>query len=1018
MQLPEICIRHPVFAAVLSIMLMIVGVVSFNSLEMTYFPRFDSPTVQISASLDGASPESMAKDVASKIENAIQSSASGIVDIKSTSKIGSTTITVTFNNQVNYYAQVNNIRGAIAGIQGTQLPAGMDPPTVSTEFVLTPTLNLAFIDPSMSQDDLNQFVNDKMKHYFENLPGVGAVWVFGGSSRALRVWLDPVRMAALKITASDVVNALGEDNVDFPAGVIQGENRNFTLVTHVRFTSPEQFAALILRDSNGQTVRLGDVAKVALGENSLTPSPMKINGKNGIVMEIRPTTTANPIDVAKEARAQIAKLQSSLPKGMELKIAYDQSVFLLDAIHACFEAIIEAVILVILVIVLFLGSLRAAIIPIVTIPVCIVSVFTVMLLFGFTINIMTLLAVVLAIGLVVDDAIVVVENVYRHIEKGLSPFEAALAGSREIVFAVIAMTLTLAAVYIPIGLSSGFTATVFREFAFTLAGAVVISGFVALTLSPMMSAKLLQPIERTSSMMRRIEGFLDALAMRYKALLVRVLKIRVWIIVGLIALSGAGYWVYLHTSQELVPKEDIGYFNTVITPPPGSNTAYVGRYMTQLSEQMTKVPGIAYDLAFSIAGGPVNFVTMKPWGSERHLTTQQIIEHLRPLTDENVPGLLVSYDIPDPVSYGTSETGLDLKIIQQNDNLTELKSTSDKLLAVLKDYPGLSGLKTSLKYDEQQFSLTVNRDRAARLGVSMGDIANTLGTMMNSKQITYFDKGANSYPVRVQVQRKYLGNFDVMQDLYVKSATEHFVPLASLVKLTPIVGTSTLQRYDRMNAAAITATITPGYSAGDVKKYIDQVVQPLLQKDQNYTYAGVIKSLTDSQGSTLSMFFLALVFIYLILSAQFESFIDPLIILLTVPLCIVGAIITLKITGGTLNLYTNIGLLTLVGLVSKHGILIVQFANQLVKEGLDRYEAVAEAAKTRLRPILMTSFAMIFGTLPLAFATGPGSIGRSEIGWVLVGGLGFGTLFSLFVVPVAYTYLGALSQFKWSFRRS
>jgi hydrophobe/amphiphile efflux-1 (HAE1) family protein len=756
------------------------------------------------------------------------------------------------------------------------------------------------------------------------------------------------------------------------------------------------------------------VAEVAMGGSSLTPSPVFIDGESAIDMEVRPLKSANPIDVARVTKAQLAKINKELPAGTKMVLTYDQSQFIKAAIDESFKTVAEAIFLVILVVLIFLGSVRAATIPIITIPVCTIAVFSLIALFGFTINVMTLLAIVLAIGLVVDDAIVVVENIYRYIEKGLSPLKAAFKGSREIVFAVIAMTLTLVAVYIPLSFNQGFTAIVFREFAFTLAGAVLISGFVALTLSPMMCAKLLRPTEKTSKLMLRIEAGLTRMATSYKALLTQVLARRHWVILLLLLLSIAGYGLYLILNQQLIPKEDIGYFETSITAPPGANVNYMEKNMRQLDQVFAKTPQIQHYATFVIPNGSTNFVTVQPWG-KRNLTTQQLLDQLGPKVNSEISGISVTFNVPDPVNYGTTTSGFNLKLTSLTDDTDSLKTASDKVLKALQKYPGLTNLKNSLTFNEQQFSLQVNRDLAARLGVDMADISSTLSTLLGGVHVTNLDQGADSYAVRVQVAKKYLANFDVMQNLYVKTAKGDMVPLASLVTLTPTVGQAKIERYDRMDAASITGYISPSYTASDVQKEVMKVVPPLLNdNNQSYAFAGVVKQLQESQGDMLAMFILALLFIYLILAAQFESFIDPLIILLTVPLCVVGALAVLKGVGGTLNLYTNIGLLTLIGLVTKHGILIVQFANQLVRQGQEAKTAVLNAAAVRFRPILMTSSTMIFGALPLALASGPGSVGRSQIGWVLVSGLALGTLFSLFVVPAAYTYLGGKSvKLNW-----
>ena len=1010
MKLPEICIRHPVFATVMSILLIVVGLVSLQSLSVRYFPEFKQHTAVISASVPGASAVFMYNEVTQIIENSI-TGIDGIDKVSSTSSdSGSCRVTVTVNSSANYYAVVEELRNKVASIQA-QLPAMQNAPSVSddsgVDYNSMPTLTFGFFSDTLSMQQVDKYVRNIVVPRLQNIPGVGGLPRFGQPRTTLWIWLDPVKMAQLHVTTSELDTAISSNNININSGSIISLDKNYALVSNTLLRTPQQFSDIIIRYENNQPVRVGDVATVEWGSSNIIPRSVRINGKRAIALEVRPFASANPVSVAKRVLVEMNKIKKKLPAGILVKNTYDQATFIQSSIDECIKAIVEAIVLVAVIVLIFLGSLRMALIPIVTIPVCIIASFAVMGLFGFTLNVVSLLAMVLAIGLVVDDAIVVVENTHRHIDEGKTPFTAAIVSAKELIFAIIAMTLTLVAVYIPIGLSHGFTATIFREFSFTLAGAVLISGFVALTLSPMMCAYLLKPVNRQSPISLKIESFLLSLSAAYHRLLSQMIERRLLVLVMIIVCMLLGGFIYNTIGKELVPKEDIGYLETNIKLPPAVNQNYINRNMSLLDEQLLKQKTFADVLSFYISG-PTNFITMKPW-NERKKTTQDVVKELSPKINQAVPGFDVSLSLPDPVDYGTGSTGFSLHLMTLNQSATpiELKLLSDKVVALLKKYPALGNVKSSLVYNTPQIQFSIRRELASKLGVSLIDIQNSLNVMMGGAPRVTQIKTANgeSYDVRAQLSKKYLGDFNVLNSIYVKATANgesSMVPLSELVTITHKTNTPSIETYKRERSATITATIVPGYSLSSIEKHVTQLVQPLLNVQQAMAYGGSIEQMNKSQSSTTFLFVLAIVFIYLILSAQFESFIDPFIIMLTVPLTIVGALLALWMVGGTLNVYSNIGLVTLIGLVTKHGILIVQFANKLIEQGKSYKEAVLEAAETRLRPILMTSLAMIFGVLPLVMATGPGSIGRFNIGLVLAGGLLLGTLFSLFIVPVAY----------------
>ncbi len=1008
MRLSQICIERPVFATVLSLIIIVFGYIGFSQMETRYFPEVEEPYAQVSVYYEGASPDVMQNEVTQYLENALIN-VKGVIEMRSTSSYNNSNIYLTFAPNVDMDTVMGDVRDAVSSVTD-QLPPDANPASITSGGVERPVLNIGFMDPNMTPSQIRDYVSQAIAPLFNNLPGMGAVWLYGANTYALRIWMEPQKMAALGVTSTDIQNALEANNINFAGGSIQGQEKNHSIVANTELHDPTQFQNLIIRDQNGEVVRLKDVARVEMGSSSLQDSPMRINGQPAIDMELRPLDTANPITVAKESKEILKQVQDRLPSGMSVLVTYDQSSFLESAIHESFATLFMAILLVVAVIFVFLGSIRAALIPVATIPVCVIGVFGVMLICGFSINVMTLLAIILAIGLVVDDAIVVLENIHRHIERGMEPMQASFKGINEIGFSVIAMTLTLAAVYAPTGFTSGFTATVFREFAFTLAGAVLISGFVALTLSPMMCSRVLEPREGLTRLEVKVQQIFDRLNATYGKILTTVLSHKRWVIGSLAAIGVAGYILYFYLPQEFIPKEDIGYFEVDVNTPPGSSINYTNAYMDALENLYAQQPDILSYASFIFAGNATNFVTMKPWG-DRHHSTQEVINQLKSAINQ-LP-VLIDISVPDPIDYGLGSDGkaIQIHVMTFGDYYT-LSNTVQKLMNTFSQYPGMSNIDTNLKFDNQVYDLSFNRSAAASLGVNLQDIANTVSTMLSGTHTTDIQKGTQSYQVLVQMDLNDLHSFQGLNNIYVRNDNNEMIPLANLVTLTPAIQQSSLNRYNRMNSADITADLNPSYDLSTVAKYINGVMAKELPQNDQFSYGGMIQAFLSSSGTMVYLFALSLIFIYLVLAAQFESFVDPFIILLAVPLCIVGALFTLKITGGSLNLYTDIGLITLVGLVSKHGILITQFANVRLQQGDDLLTSVREASITRLRPILMTTCAMVLGALPLTFANGPGSISHNQIGWVIVGGMVFGTFFSLVVVPIAYYLLAPFDHKK------
>ena len=1013
MQLPEVCIRHPIFASILSIMVVLLGIVAFQKLEIQYFPEHSIHTASVRASVPGASADFMSSNVGDKLISAV-GGLDKVETMTTNCNIGSCSLSIRFTSDttdIEYTNLMNKLRSSIEAID--DFPSSMvDKPVVTDDISAgggSSSNVITFVgDGSMSQQDMYDYVAQQLVPQFKHIPGVGAVWgPYGGSHRAVRVWLNPDPMKELNIGTQEVVNTLTAYNTGFTSGAIIGKSRNFSLNPVTQVQTIDDVKRLVIRQDKDRIIRISDVADVVYGETSLNPSALKVNGKAGLSLQIRPLRNANPVVVSTAIAKAMKGMQKQLPKGLSMNLVYNQADFIKASIDEGFSALMEAIILVSIVVLLFLGSIRAASVPIITIPVCVIGVFAVMSYLGFSINVLTILAIILAIGLVVDDAIVVVENCYRHIEAGDKPFDAAVKGCKEIIFPVISMTLTLAAVYFPIGLMSGLTVDLFKQFSFTLASAVIISGMVALTLSPMMSAYLLRPATDYSSWFKWVNDNLHRLTDGYVGVLKKWINRKQWLLgigVVLVIVAGVAYWAL---PKILLPKEDSGFILVAAKGPTGVGRNYHLQHLSQINDLTKDEPAVSSNLSF-IEGNPTNFILLKPW-KERKQTIDDVITSLINKANSNVSAYSLSFSIYNADNLNIA-SGVSLEITSLRRNRDELSKTAQKVQKLLETYPGVTNVNNSLKRDQLRYDLSIDPNAITLSGVKYSDVTNALSVYLGSfKAADLHAKDDQTYSILVQVNEKSLGDFNVLNKLYVTSESGASLPLSQFVSIKEATAESSIKTYRGLDSAQVTASIVPGYSTSDIKNFIDENVPSQLNQSQSFFYSGVVKDLVDSQQGTQSLFLLALIFIYLILAAQFESFTDPLIILLTVPLCLVGALLTLFIFGQSINIYSQIGLLTLVGLVTKHGILLVEFANKQQLKGYSAVDAAILSAKSRLRPILMTSLTMILSAIPLALAEGPGSLGLANIGLVLVGGLLAGTFFSLFVVPVAYV---AMSQLR------
>ncbi|WP_067221833.1 efflux RND transporter permease subunit [Stappia indica] len=997
----EFFVRKPVFATVVSLMVLLLGLVAFFRLAVREYPNIDPPVVSVRTDYPGASAEIIESQVTQVLEGSI-AGIGGVEVLESRSRPESSRITVRFLLTVDPDEAANEVRDRVSRVRG-RLPDEVSEPVVSkVEADAQAIIFIALTSDRNTAIEVSDYADRYIRDRLQNLPGVAEVRIFGERRYAMRVWVDRTRLAAYELTVQDVENALRQQNVEVPSGRIESVDREFTVLSRTGLTTSEQFRRIVVKDAGGFAVRLGDVARVEIGPEDERRTT-RYRGENAVILGIVKQATANPLDVSRAMNDAMPDIRRDLPAGMNADISYDRSIFIDRSIEAVFTTIGEAVVLVVLVIFFFLRSLRATLIPMVTIPVSLIGSCIFIYALGFSINTLTLLAMVLAIGLVVDDAIVVLENIHRHIENGMKPVRAAIVGIREISGAVVAMTLTLAAVYTPVAFADGRTGKLFTEFALTLAAAVLMSGLVALTLSPMMCSKLLKEHEKRGRVSAALERGLDALNEGYRRLLLVSLKVR-WLIVLMVIAVAGGSWVLLTTlKSELAPLEDRGVLFISGSAPEGSTIDFTSRYATQVEQLLADVPEVrSY---FVIAGSPevtdiTSFSQLVPW-EDRERSQMEIGAELQPHI-RRVAGLRAS--VNNPGSFGVSARSRPIEfMILTSEPYERLDEMVNTFLEAIEENPNLVNVTSDLALNKPQIEVELDRDRVADMGAGVLTVGRTMETLLGGRKVTRFNMNGEQYDVIVQVDPSGRQTPGDLEDIYVRAQNGSMVQLSNLISVRETVSPKELNRFNQLRAAKIAGNLAPGYSLGEALDYLETTAQRVLPSSARTDYGGVSREFRQTGSSLAFIFVLALGFIYLVLSAQFESFVDPFIIMLTVPLSMLGALAVMHQTGGTLNIYSQIGLITLIGLITKHGILIVQFANQLQEEGKSRLDAVVEAAALRLRPILMTTGAMVFGAVPLALAGGAGGESRQAIGWVIVGGMSFGTVLTLFVVPTAYT---------------
>jgi len=1003
MQLAETSIRRPVFATVLSLLIMLIGAVSFNRLSVREYPKIDEPVVTVNTRFAGASSEVVEAQVSKILEDSL-AGIEGVDVITSISRPERSLITVRFALSRDADSAAADVRDKTSRVR-QRLPQGIDEPVIAkVEADAFPVIFLSLSSDTHNALQLSEMADTLVKPLLQTAPGAADVTIFGQRLFSMQVQLDADKLAAYRLTIQDVEDALRRSNLEVPAGRIESNLREFNVTAATDLQRPQEFAQVVIRTVNGYPVRIADVAQVRQGPADERTS-VRLNGRDAVGVGVIRQATANPLELSAGVRQLMVKLKKDLPPGVSVEVANDNSVFIDRSIKAVYQTIVEASVLVALVIFVFLRTLRAAIIPLVTIPVALIGTFALMAMVGFSINTLTLLALVLAIGLVVDDAIVMLENIYRHIEDGMSPFKAAIQGSREVGFAIVAMTLTLVAVYVPLAFAPGRTGRLFTEFALALAGAVLVSGLVALTLSPMMSSVLLRHNPNPWWFDRFMERVLQGVTAAYAKLLDWTLKAR-WLVVLVMVGSGVVSWSVLSDiKRELSPIEDRGVVLAQLNAPDGSTLDYTNRYARAIEKVGENYP--EFDRIFSTIGNPTVaqgniFFRATPW-EERKRTTLEMAREMTPRVS-GMSGVTAFPITPPSLGQGFSQRPISFVIIT-SDSYQNLSQTVRAFQDELAKNPGFVQVDTDLRLNKPEFRMEVDRERAADMGVSVEAIARSVETMLGGRNVTRYKREGQQYDVVVQTTPSGRDTPDDIERIFVRGKGDAMIPLSALVKIREVVVPRELNHFGQRRSATITSNLSADYSVGAALDFMDATAQKVLKPGYATDLNGSSREFRKSSDSLTLVFLLALVFIFLVLAAQFESFVDPLVIMLSVPLSMAGALLALKWSGGTLNVFSQIGLITLVGLITKHGILMVEFANQLREQGMEMLQAIKQSAEQRLRPILMTTGAMVLGAVPLALATGAGAESRRQIGWVIVGGMSLGTLLTIFVVPTMYTLL-------------
>ena len=1007
MKFTDIFIKRPILAISLSLLLVLLGIQALTKMQVREYPNMTNTVVKVTTSYYGANADLIQGFITQPIEQAI-AQADNIDFISSQSFMGSSTITVNMKLNTEPSGAVADILAKVNSVS-SQLPSEAEDPTIDVSTgSTTSVIYIAFSSDDLNSSQITDYLERVVKPQLFSINGVAKVNLYGGTKFALRIWLDPERMAGFGLSTAEVVTILQANNIQSASGQAMGYFTLFNGSSETQVKNAAELENLIIATrENGKTIHLQDIARVSLEKSHDTYRAMA-NGDDAVVVAIDAAPTANPLDITADVRLMLPALDASNPSSIKMKVLYDSTIAIEESINEVIKTIAEAGLIVLIVMILFLGSWRAVIIPIITIPLSLIGVAVVMQLFGFTINLMTLLAMVLAIGLVVDDAIVVVENIDRHIKAGEEPFRAAIIGTREIAVPVISMTITLAAVYAPIALMGGITGSLFTEFALTLAGAVFVSGIVALTLSPMMCSKMLKINHQPNRFERTVDSVLTGLTNKYSGALNILMLRRPAVIIFALLVFASLPMLFKYIPSELAPSEDKGALMMMSKAPANANLDFIENSMRLVTDIISDQPEVESSLAMSgipNANQAFGIAIMKTW-SQRDKDPKQLSATMTPAFNAIPSMATTAFQMPElPGSSG----GLPVQFVITTSNpFQSLVSIASDVLAATQANSTFVYSELDLAFDSATMNISIDRDKAGAYGITMQDIGITLGTLLSDGYLNRIDLDGRSYEVIAQVERKYRLSPDKLGDFFVRAQNNDMVPLSELISIDITAEPRSLPHFNQLNSATIGAVLAPGSTMGEAIDFFEELSTTKLPQGYRHDYLGEARQFVTEGGALYVTFLLALFIIFLVLASQFESIRDPLVILMTVPLAISGALVVLAWGAATMNIYTQVGLITLVGLITKHGILIAEVAKEeQLHHGLNKIEAVKTAAAVRLRPILMTTAAMVAGLIPLLFATGAGAVSRFGIGVVIVAGLSIGTLFTLFILPVIYSFIAS-----------
>ncbi len=1009
MNLSDISIKRPVFASMTSAALVLFGVIGYRQLAVREFPDVDPPIVSVSVTLRGANPQVMESAVTDVLEEQL-ASLEGLRTMTSSSSEQSTNINLEFNLNRPIEDAAQDVRDIVSRVRG-RLPQEIDDPVVSKQDAdARPMMFIGIESDNYDLLQLSEIADRILKPRLQTVPGLARAEIRGERRYAMRVWVSATALASRGLTVQDVVSAIQSRNVEIPAGRIESDRREFSVRSLGELKSPEEFTAMVVANQNGQLVKLGDVAKVELGAEDVR-SFFRFNGRPAVGLSLVRQSKSNLVDVADAVRAAMPELQAALPPGVKASLGFDQSIYVKRSIKEAEETLILAAGLVVLIIFIFLRNVRATLIPGLAIPASVIATFAIMDAFDFSINNLTLLALTLAIGIVVDDAIIVLENAFRHQEELHEPPEqAAMKGTREIAFAVIATTISLVAVFIPLAFLTGSTGRLFKEFGIAVAASVAISGFVALTLTPMLCAKILRVPPRHGVLYQALEGGFKRVASGYQRMLGAALRHRLVVLGSVAVLVALAVVVFRRLKVEFVPPEDRGQIQVSITAPEGATLAFTDQYQREVEKILAAVPEIANYTSviggFGGSAGRVNsggiYIRFVDW-SQRKRSAQEIIEDLRPKLAQ-IPGVLAFAN--NPPAFGGF--GSAVQFVVRNPDFDSLRVGMDALITRARQVKGLTNVDTDLRVNKPELSVSYDRDRAEDLGVPVRDVAGTMQAMLGGERASTFTRANKLYYVMVQLSPEDRATPTDMSGLAVRGRNGELIKLEQLAQVKEGVGPRQLSHYMRVRSAQLSAGLAPGFTLGEALDSLERIAGEVLPGGSTIALTGESRELRESGSSLYFAFLLALIVVFMVLASQFESVVHPFTVLMAVPLAVTGALFTLWIAGSSINLYSQIGMILLIGLVTKNSILLVEYTNQLREKGLETTAALLEAGRVRLRPILMTSVAVVMGAIPIALALGAGSISRRPLGYAIVGGVVFSTALTLFLVPVVYSLMEGL----------